>query len=484
MSAHPPVEAAISELQGLFPDKSIEILTSQIEMAQLPDVVARLRNQRGGGIALLFTQVPEVAILYRLRLSRMRGEGVTETETIPVEEGTFVAGWVESRVAPQKPRPMKRAKTLPRRVEKPAQPKPELEVVEGTDLRELDLRWVRRRIAKKSARRGREASVDAELRDVVIQRGIARRIDGRLIPTVAGMLVYGIRPELWIDGARAVVIADGLERAFGGNIKKILCGVLGWEPLVQGVGEELIGPALVNAFAHREWSADARMQPVAIERQGERFEIRNPGMLASGWSTRSAPRNPTIHRLLRRRGLAGKPACELSAVTLGLERLGALPFSLVGRDGMVRFVLEVPRTTERDERPHRDDEALEAVVMQPAVLPTTPAICPMAWKTHQAVQQPVTNHAPRPSTPPPLAPPPVERPATGIRKGPAERKAEVLELLCDRGEVTTREVVEALDWTRSTTRAVIAALVEEGAIVGCAEAARSPSQRYRLANDG
>jgi DNA-binding MarR family transcriptional regulator len=48
------------------------------------------------------------------------------------------------------------------------------------------------------------------------------------------------------------------------------------------------------------------------------------------------------------------------------------------------------------------------------------------------------------------------------------------------GDLTTREILEELGWTRSTTRAVIAALVEDGQVEGCADAVRSPSQRYRV----
>ena len=262
MSAHPPAEAAVSALQEQFPDKSIAILTSQVEMAHLPDLVERLRNRPGGGIALLFSQVPEVVMLHRRRLSRMRDDGVTETDTIPVEEGSFAVGMVESRLPPERPKSVKRARRVPRRSEKPVQPVPELEVVEGADLRELDLRAVRRQIAKKNAQRGHGALEKAELRDVVIKRGIARWVDGHLVPTVAAMLVYGIRPELRVEGARAVVTVDGLERAFPGNIKKIVSEVLRWDPLVHGIGAELIGPALVNAFAHRDWSADSRGRPV------------------------------------------------------------------------------------------------------------------------------------------------------------------------------------------------------------------------------
>jgi hypothetical protein len=496
MSVHPPAEAAVSKLQEQFPDKSIVILTSQVEMAQLPVVVARLRNRRCGGIALLFTQVPEVVVLHRLWLSRMRDDGVTETDIIPVEEGTFVVGMVKSRVPPERPRPVRRVKRGPNRAVKPAIPEPELEVVEGADLRELDLSGIRRQIVRKNACPGSEASEQARQREVVVKRGIARWTGGQLVPTVAGLLVYGIRPELWLEGARAVVSVDGLDRVFTGNMKQIVREVLSWEPLVQHVGVELIGPALVNSFAHRDWSAGSRGRPVEVVRQGERIEIRNPGALASGWSTRPAPRNPTIHRLLRRRRLAGKPACGLGAVTRGLERLGALPFSLVGRDGMVRFVIEMPWRAEqvaRNERPQGADHRSEERAGEPVspahgceqhgmtVLPATLAICPMASRMQSALREPETRDEQPPSEPAPALPAPstVEL-APGSRRSLGVRKAELLELLHQRGEMTTREVVDALDWTRSTTRAVIAAMVEEGAIEGCADAARSPSQRYRV----
>ena len=151
MSAHPTAVAAVSELGSLFPDKHIEVLTSQVEVAQLPGVVKRLRNLRGGGIVVLFTKVPEVVVLHQLRLSRMRDDGVTEEKTIPADEGTLVVGMVKSRVPPEKPRPLRRARTEPRPAAEPV--RPEMEVVEGADLRELDLRRFGRQLAGKKWRR-------------------------------------------------------------------------------------------------------------------------------------------------------------------------------------------------------------------------------------------------------------------------------------------------------------------------------------------
>ena len=495
MSAHPTAVAAVSELGSMFPDKLIEVLTSQVEVARLPGIVKRLRNLRGGGIVVLFTKVPEVVVLHQLRLSRMRDDGVTEERTIPVEEGSLVVGMVKSRVPPKKPRPSRQARTEPRPAAEPVLP--EMEVIEGADLQELDLRRFGRQLAGKKGRRKKGRSVAPVPRNELVRSGLARLVEGLVVPTLAGMLAYGHRPELWVEGARAVVAVDGQEREFAGSIQKIVREALRWEPLVHCIGAELIAPALVNAFAHRDWSASAHGQPVEVVRQGERIEIRNPGALASGWSTRPAPRNPTIHRLLRRRRLAGKPACGLGAVTRGLERLGALPFSLVGRDGLVRFVIEMPwrlgEQVARDDHHHESEEArsgLREEATHPAmgckqhgmtVLPATVAICPMASRMLPAAGESDTKDEARPPNPAPVLPAPsAVEPATGSRKNPAERKAEIRQLLHQRGEMTTREVVEALDWTRSTTRAVIAAMVEEGVIEGCADAARSPSQRYRL----
>ena len=102
MSAHPPAEDAVSELRELFPDKSIEILTSQVEMAQLPDVVGQLRSRRGGGIVLLFTRVPEVEMLHRMRLSRMPPRTADQDSNEPrcsLHDGEPSASHPRARVA-------------------------------------------------------------------------------------------------------------------------------------------------------------------------------------------------------------------------------------------------------------------------------------------------------------------------------------------------------------------------------------------------
>lgn len=492
MSAHPSAVAAVSELGSVFPDKQIEVLTSQVEVAQLPGVVKRLRNLQGGGIVVLFTEVPEVVVLHRLRLSRMRDDGVNATNTVPVEEGTLVLGMVESRVPPERPMPVMRERTESRPAKEPV--RSELEVVEGADLRELDLRRFRRQLAGTKGRREIGRSEEPVPRDELVRRGLARLVDGRVVPTLAGMLAYGHRPELWVEGARAVVAVDGQERAFAGSIQKTVREALRWKPLVHCIGAELIAPALVNAFAHRDWSVRRRDRPVDVVREGDRIEIRNPGGLAAGWSQGKVRPNPTLHRLLQRQGMAGRRSRGLDAVVSGLDQLGARPFSLVGRDGQVRFVMEMPwlRELPRLEESREDPTVAQAVTLpegaptvppavpQPATMPVPVVVCPMAAREAAPVitARPLVCGSERPSSTRTAAVSDQEPSST--RRSPAERQVEVIELLGQRGELTTREIIEALGWTRSTTRAVLAALVEEGQIEGCAGATRSPSQRYRF----
>lgn len=492
MSAHPTAVAAVSELGSLFPDKHVEVLTSQVEVAQLPVVVRRLRSLRDGGIVVLFTKVPEVVVLHQLRLSRMRDDGVTEEKTIPVDEGTLVVGMVKSRVPPEKPRPLRRARTEPRPASEPV--RTELEVVEGADLRELDLRRFGRQLAGKKGRRKKGCSVAPVPRDELVRYGLARLVEGQVVPTLAGMLAYGHRPELWIEGACALVAVDGQERTFAGSIQKIVREALRWEPLVHCIGVELIAPALVNAFAHRDWSVGRRDQPVEVLREADRIEIRNPGGLAAGWSQGKVRPNPTLHRLLQLQGMAGRRGRGLDAVVRGLDQLGARPFSLVGRDGLVRFVMEMPwrRELPQVEVPREDLAAVQSdtlhegapteapVVQQSTAMPVPVVVCPMAAReaTPAPIARPVVCGSERRPPARSAVEPDQEPPST--RRSPAERQVEVIELLGHRGELTTREIIEELGWTRSTTRAVLAALVDDGQVEGCAGAARSPCQRYRL----
>jgi DNA-binding IclR family transcriptional regulator len=62
---------------------------------------------------------------------------------------------------------------------------------------------------------------------------------------------------------------------------------------------------------------------------------------------------------------------------------------------------------------------------------------------------------------------------------PPDRERQVLDQL-QGGPRTTRALLEALAWSRSTLRDVLARMVLRGSVLRIAESPRSPEQAYRL----
>ncbi len=59
-----------------------------------------------------------------------------------------------------------------------------------------------------------------------------------------------------------------------------------------------------------------------------------------------------------------------------------------------------------------------------------------------------------------------------------DREAAVLALIDAKGQVTSRDVIEGLGWSRSTTRDVIARMVAVGRMASISLSPRSPFQAY------
>lgn len=74
--------------------------------------------------------------------------------------------------------------------------------------------------------------------------------------------------------------------------------------------------------------------------------------------------------------------------------------------------------------------------------------------------------------------PPQEPPA---QDAASARDEAVCALARERGTLTTRDVQEALGWSRSSTRDTLARLVEAGTLMRLAASPRSPNQGYQLA---
>ena len=81
----------------------------------------------------------------------------------------------------------------------------------------------------------------------------------------------------------------------------------------------------------------------------------------------------------------------------------------------------------------------------------------------------------------PELPAPAKKPTAVREPEPTYREGAVLALLDDRKRMTTREVIDALGWSRSTTRDVLAPMVTKSRIMLVAASARSPFHAYNTA---
>ncbi len=161
----------------------------------------------------------------------------------------------------------------------------------------------------------------------------------------------------------------------------------------------------------------------------------------------------------------------------GLSRLrarvsddgGGGPFLQV-RDGMVTATITLAAKLPGwllGAAPERKDEQNLAQQREPEKPKSAPVV--VAPSEPQLVQ------------PPPLAP---ER-ENEVRWFPATPKQRLLiDVLQTRGKATTKELAEALDWPRTTTRDVLASLVKADQVERLAPLPRSPMQVYRLVRVG
>lgn len=242
--------------------------------------------------------------------------------------------------------------------------------------------------------------------------------DGRIWrPTVAAMVLAGLRPELWLPGATVDQVVDGRTTRTHGNLGQLLeAGVP--DPADACVARE----ALLNAVLHRDWSDDA---PIVVELVGHRLVVHNPGNLAR--------RNLLLLRLAVALGVTPGRRCGLRRIGAHLQGLGFPTWSLVEGEGRIRFAADVPR--------------------------------------RRTVQTPARS-APPPNPPRPPVPPAAEAPRS-------DRGATVLALLRARGQLTTREIATELDCSRPVVGKLLTTLVAEGRVRMTAEG-RSPFQAYEL----
>jgi len=93
---------------------------------------------------------------------------------------------------------------------------------------------------------------------------------------------------------------------------------------------------------------------------------------------------------------------------------------------------------------------------------------------------PPTVAAPPAVVAPPQPAPAPPKPSRAPRqyRSAEDRQAELLDHLRSNGKRSTKEIVNELGWSRGTTRAVLAALVDEGLVETTAASPSAPYQAY------
>jgi ATP-dependent DNA helicase RecG len=207
--------------------------------------------------------------------------------------------------------------------------------------------------------------------------------EGRLVPTLAGLLAFGIYPQQFepqlnitvvvyptsnagepgprgerfienqaVDGSIPVMVSEAI-RILKRNMRRrsVISGLFRtdeWE-----YPEEVLREALVNALVHRDLSEHARGMQVQVELYPDRFAVRNPGGLygpvevtSLGTSTISSSRNRILLKILEDTALGDSHmVCEnrgtgIARMRMALTSAGMEPPSF--RDEIGTFEAEIP----------------------------------------------------------------------------------------------------------------------------------------------
>jgi len=375
----------------------------------------------------------------------------------------------------------------------------------------------------------------ADLEQVEILRTLkaVTTVDGRSVPTLAGLLALGTFPQRFFPALTAHFVvyptgevgAAGTDEArfvdnrrFEGSVGSILAqtmAALGQHmarrTLVRGARREdvwqypetALREAIVNALVHRDLSSYARGTPVQIQMFPDRLVIVNPGGLfgpvtldSLGVSGVSAARNATLMRLLEDTpGPDGAPpVCEnrgsgIGAMISALRKAGLEPPHF--DDRLATFGVTFPNASLLDEETVRWLERIGA----DALSETQRIGLALARHRHvldNTLYRQTTGLDSRVATRELgdlvdkglLDQVGTRRWATyRLSTAPGakrrDRRAEIISLLRRRGDLSRSEIAGALELSDASARQWLATLRDEGhvAMIG---PARSPNARYRL----
>lgn len=322
---------------------------------------------------------------------------------------------------------------------------PELQPLPDVDWGALSSRAVQRLVDKLPDEMLVDVPGDNRLMKGVLAEGIGIHFDDEVVPTVAGLAMYGLRPTDWLPGMRLAIVVDGgvPQEAAGsaGRLLKHLAEHSVGKRLGQPASRALVGFAL----AWRSWEDDLCEEGLVLNLTEGVLSLYVPGSVADEVT------NPVFAELLWRSGVLPKRKASLKSLDRMLEAVAPEGVVVESEGDSTAFRWRLV------ERPCEEQMKREPVVE------TEPAV-------------PVVASLPRPE---PARPVPTQV-AEGHRSA-KDRQAELVQTLRRQGRMSRRQLQERLGWTRSTLRDVLRAAVEAGIVSKLAPHPRSPFQVYEVA---
>ncbi|MDQ7904751.1 ATP-binding protein [Phytohabitans sp. ZYX-F-186] len=265
------------------------------------------------------------------------------------------------------------------------QPDDDRRSVDGASVEDLDglsVSYLLRRVRQRQRRAFDGLDDEGVLRRLNV---LAPDVDGRLVPTLGGMLALGQYPQQFFPQLNATfVVYPGVSaedvpaggprfldnRTFEGSIPNIVdeavAAVLrntSVRSFVEGAGRrdvydypvEALREVIVNALVHRDYSPYSRGTPVQIVLYADRLAVANPGGLFGavteddlGGEGVSSTRNPVLVKLLQDVQLpdSDRTVCEnrasgIPTMLREMRRAGSAPPEFHNR--ITRFKVVFPR---------------------------------------------------------------------------------------------------------------------------------------------
>lgn len=211
---------------------------------------------------------------------------------------------------------------------------------------------------------------DADFQRMLVQQGVLVREDSGIVPSAFGLLLFGEDPSLALPQAKLLARADlpdgkSSRKEFAQALVLIPEAVESWLSSVlpstidrsQMVRKELVDlpfemirEAVVNALVHRDYDIEGQKCQLVVT--SDSITISSPGgpvppITLDQMQSLSAPmksRNPILHHVFSRMGMAEEQGLGLSSLKEQAQKLG-LPLPGFAMDGG-SLVLTIYRTRE------------------------------------------------------------------------------------------------------------------------------------------